>query len=31
MYADQEYLQPDEVVHEISGQSPDINCGFGGK
>ncbi|KAI0437003.1 hypothetical protein F4803DRAFT_540406 [Xylaria telfairii] len=29
--ADEEYLQPDEVVHEIQGQSSDINSGFGGK
>ncbi|KAI1417058.1 hypothetical protein F5Y13DRAFT_185890 [Hypoxylon sp. FL1857] len=31
MYADDEYLQPDEVAHEIQGQSSDINSGFGGK
>lgn len=26
-----EYLQPDEVVYDMKGQSSDINCGFGGK
>ncbi|KAI2465789.1 hypothetical protein F4781DRAFT_435043 [Annulohypoxylon bovei var. microspora] len=31
MYASDESLQPDEVVHEIEGQSSDINSGFGGK
>ncbi|KAI0972084.1 hypothetical protein F4678DRAFT_431109 [Xylaria arbuscula] len=33
MYAEtaEEYLQPDEVVHEIRGQSSDLNSGFGGK
>ncbi|KAI1182489.1 hypothetical protein F5B17DRAFT_185212 [Nemania serpens] len=33
MYAstDEQYLQPDEVVSEIRGQSSDINAGFGGK
>ncbi|KAI0384023.1 hypothetical protein F5Y04DRAFT_278021 [Hypomontagnella monticulosa] len=31
MYADEESLQPDEVAHEIRGQSSDINSGKGGK
>ncbi|KAE8352221.1 hypothetical protein BDV28DRAFT_135549 [Aspergillus coremiiformis] len=31
MYAEKEYLQPDEVVAEIQGQSSDINYEFGGK
>jgi len=31
MYAGEEYLQPDEVVDEIQGQSSDINSGLGGK
>jgi hypothetical protein len=31
MYANEAYLQPDEVVDEIEGQSSDMNAGLGGK